>query len=457
MKYYLAVDIGASSGRHILAHTENGILKLEEIYRFENGPKSTVIGEQEHLIWDTEYLFGEIIKGLAKAGELGKIPCSIGIDTWGVDYALLDENDNLIDNVFCYRDARTDKTVPEVHKIIPEAELFSKTGIAFATFNTVYQLYDDKLTGKLEKAHSFLMLPDYFHFLLTGNKLQEYTMGTTTGMLNAKTHTWDESIIETLGYNRALFKSPTQPSATVGELKPEIQALVGYNATVTLPATHDTASAVLAAPLLDGAPYISSGTWSLLGVEQEIAHTDENSRVTGYSNEGGLDYTFRLQKNIMGLWIIQQVRHELGDKYSFAELAEMARENPIPDKINVNDKCFLAPKSMIEALHTAVGRKLSVGECAYLILNNLALSYKESLDDLEGVTGKHYDTLHIFGGGCKNTLLNELTEKYTKKRVLAGPVESTALGNLLLQMIGKGELSDIRDGRALVEKSFCIK
>lgn len=457
MRYYLAVDIGASSGRHILAHVENEKLILEEIYRFENGPKRRTVNGEEHLFWDTEYLFAEILSGLRRAKEIGKIPYSIGIDTWGVDYALLDENDKLIESVYCYRDARTEKTVPMVHEIVPAAELFSKTGIAYASFNTVYQLYDDKLTGKLDKAKSFLMLPDYFHFLLTGNKLQEYTMATTTSMLSATTHTWDTEILDKLGYNSELFRAPTQPSAKVGELKEKIQKLVGYNAVVTLPATHDTASAVLAAPLSDGAPYISSGTWSLLGIEQSYAHTDIKSMKTGYSNEGGLNYSFRLQKNIMGLWILQQVRHELEDKYSFVELAEMARNNQVPDKIDVNDSRFLAPKSMTRELFSAVGRELSVGECAYLILNNLAMSYKESLDDLENVTGKYYDTLHIFGGGCKNLLLNELTEKYTEKRVIAGPVESTALGNLLLQMIGSGDLSDICEGRTLVQKSFDIK
>lgn len=458
MNYYLAVDIGASSGRHILAHLEGGKIILEEIYRFANGPKSVVLDDGiEHLVWDTENLFSEILKGLAEAKKIGKIPYSIGIDTWGVDYALLDENDNLIDRVFCYRDSRTEKTIPEVHNIIPKDELFAKTGIAFATFNTVYQLYHDKLTGKLDKAKSFLMLPDYFHFRLTGNKRQEYTMATTTSMLNAKTHTWDSEILSKLGYNPEIFNSPTNPSATVGELKAEIAEAIGYNAKVVLPATHDTASAVLAAPLSDGAPYISSGTWSLLGIEEKNAHTDTLSMAEGYSNEGGLDYSFRLQKNIMGLWMIQQVRHELNDKYSFAELAKMARENPIPDEIDVNDNRFMAPKNMTAEIHDAVGRELSVGECAYVIFNNLAKYYARSLDALEKITGKRFDTLHIFGGGCQNQLLNELTEKHTKRRIVTGPIESTALGNLLLQMIGSGEITDINQGREIVTKSFDIK
>ncbi len=458
MKYYLAVDIGASSGRHILAHLEGGKIVLEEIYRFENGPKSvTLKNGEEHLMWDTEKLFSEILNGLSQAKKVGKIPYSIGIDTWGVDYALLDENDNLIDGVFCYRDSRTEETIPMVHNIIPKDELFARTGIAFATFNTVYQLYHDKLTGKLNRAKSFLMLPDYFHFRLTGNKRQEYTMATTTSMLNATTHTWDSEILSKLGYNPEIFNSPTNPSATVGELRGDIAELVGYNAKVVLPATHDTASAVLAAPLSDGAPYISSGTWSLLGIEEKNAHTDTLSLSEGYSNEGGLDYTFRLQKNIMGLWMIQQVRHELDDKYSFAELAKMARENEVPDEIDVNDNRFMAPKNMTAEIHSATGRELTVGECAYVIFNNLASYYARSLDALENITGKKFDTLHIFGGGCQNVLLNELTEKHTGKRIVTGPIESTALGNLLLQMIGSGEVADINEGRAIVTKSFDIK
>ena len=457
MRYYLAIDIGASSGRHIVAHLENGKMITEEIYRFQNGPEDlTAYDGKTHLMWTHERLFTEILNGLKKAKELGKVPYSVGIDTWGVDYALLDENDNAIGGTYCYRDSRTDATIPAVHEIIPFETLFAKTGIAFASFNTVYQLLDDKKTGRMEKAKSMLMLPDYFHFRLTGVKKQEYCNATTTGMVNSVTHTWDEEIIEKLGYKKELFGELAQPGTVVGEFTDEVAAIVGYKAKVILPATHDTASAVLAAPLEAQTPYISSGTWSLLGVEQNKAHTSDAARKAGYSNEGSVQEQFRLQINIMGLWMIQQVRHELDDKYSFAELADMARVNPIDDYINVNDQKFLAPESMIDVINETVGRKLSVGEMAYAIYNNLARYYDQSLKALEEVTGEKYETLNIIGGGSKNMLLNELTMQYTGKKIITGPTEGTAIGNLMMQMVGGGDVKDVKEGRQIVKNSFDI-
>ena len=457
MRYYLAIDIGASSGRHILAHMENGKMITEEIYRFQNGPEElTAFDGEQHLMWTPDRLFNEILNGLKKAKELGKVPYSVGIDTWGVDYALLDENDQAIGGIYCYRDARTEKTIPQVHNVIPFADLYAKTGIQFASFNSVYQLLHDKETGRMDKAKSMLMLPDYFHFRLTGVKKQEYTNATTTGMVNSVTHTWDEEIIQKLGYKKELFGELSQPGTEVGEFSDEVASFVGYKAKVVLPATHDTASAVLAAPLSAQTPYISSGTWSLLGVEQNYAHTSEAAREAGYSNEGSVKQQFRLQINIMGLWMIQQVRHELGDKYSFAELADMARANPVDDEINVNDQKFLAPKSMIDAINETVGRQLPVGEMAYVIYNNLAKYYDLSLKALEGVTGEQYATLNIIGGGSKNMLLNELTKKYTGKRIITGPAEGTAIGNLMMQMVGAGEIADVKAGREIIKNSFDI-
>ena len=457
MRYYLAIDIGASSGRHIVAHLENGKMITEEIYRFQNGPEDlTAYDGKTHLMWTHERLFNEILNGLKKAKELGKIPYSVGIDTWGVDYALLDENDQAIGGTYCYRDSRTETTIPAVHEILPFETLFAKTGIAFASFNTVYQLLDDKKTGRMAKAKSLLMLPDYFHFRLTGVKKQEYCNATTTGMVNSITHTWDEEIIEKLGYKKELFGELAQPGTVVGEFTDEVAAIVGYKAKVILPATHDTARAVLAAPLQEQTPYISSGPWSLLGVEQNKAHTSEAARKAGYSNEGSVNEQFRVQINIMGLWMIQQVRHELDDKYSFAELADMARVNPIDDYINVNDQKFLAPDSMIDAINETVGRKLSVGEMAYAIYNNLARYYDQSLKALEEVTGEKYATLNIIGGGSKNMLLNELTMEYTGKKIITGPTEGTAIGNLMMQMVGGGDVKDVQEGRQIVKNSFDI-
>ena len=457
MRYFLAIDIGASSGRHILAHLDGDKMITEEIYRFQNAPK-TVVDEtgEKRLTWDVDRLFQEILNGLKRAKELGKTPYSVGVDTWGVDYALLDENDERIGDVYCYRDARTERTIPKVHQILPIERLYAYTGIAFASFNTVYQLMDEVDTGRMQRAKTMLNLPDYFHFRLTGVKKQEYTMATTTGMVNATTRTWDKEIIEKLGYKKELFGELSAPGTIVGDFTKEVQAAVGYNAKVILPATHDTASAVLAAPLVGQTPYISSGTWSLLGVEQNAAHTDESARLAGYSNEGSVQGQFRLQINIMGLWMIQQVRHELDDKYGFGELADLARANPVEDEIDVNDQIFLAPESMIQAIDGAVGRTLSIGERAYVIFNNLAKYYAKSLYALEEVTGEQYSTLNIIGGGSKNTLLNELTEKYTGKKIITGPTEGTALGNLMMQMVGAGEIASVADGRAYIKRSFDI-
>ena len=453
MKYFLAIDIGASSGRHILSWKDGDKIKIEEIYRFENSP----INSNGSLTWNTERLFSEILNGLKRAGELGKIPYSVGIDTWGVDYALLDEKDKVIDSVYCYRDNRTQSSIPQVHAILPFEKLFERTGIAFTTFNSIYQLYHDLKSGKMQKASSMLMIPDYFHFRLTGKKVQEYTNATTTGLVNAKTHEWDWDIIQALGLKKELFGTLSQPGTVVGDFSKEVALFVGYNAKVVLPATHDTASAVIATPLKGQTPYISSGTWSLLGVEQNNAFTSDKAMALGYSNEGGLNFTFRLQKNIMGLWMIQQVRHEVGDKYSFAFLAEMAVNEPIDALLDVNDQRFLAPKSMIDEIKSSVGCDLTIGQIAYCIFNSLAYDYDKSLKDLEQMTGEKYQTLNIIGGCSKNELLNKLTKQKTGKRVITGPTEGTALGNLIVQMVSAKEIESVSQGREFVANSFEVK
>jgi rhamnulokinase len=453
-QYFLAVDIGASSGRHILAYIDGGKMCTEEIYRFQNGAKTD---EKGRLVWDIERLFSEIVNGLKRAKEVGKIPYSVAVDTWGVDYVLLDEQDKIIDCVYAYRDARTQESSRAVHGILPFETLFEKTGIGFNVFNSVYQLFDDKQKGKMDKAASLLMLPDYMHFRLTGVKKQEYTNATTTGMVNAVTHVWDDEILTALNLKKSLFGELTQPGAFVGEFTDEIAAIVGYKAKVFLPATHDTASAVLAAPLEGATPYISSGTWSLLGVEQPFAHTSNAARGAGYSNEGSVHGQFRLQKNIMGLWMIQQVRHETGDAYSFAELADMAKASPVDIQIDVNDERFLSPKNMTEEIRAAAGRNLSLGEIAYVIFDNLARDYQASLEALEAVTGKTYQTLNIIGGGSKNELLNQMTAKYTKKQIITGPTEGTAIGNFMMQMVGAGVLESVQAGRRMIANSFDIK
>ena len=439
MEYFWAVDIGASSGRHIVGWLEHGKLKTEEVYRFKNGTDT----KGGHLIWDAERLFAEVKNGLKRAKEIGKVPSYIGIDTWAVDYALLDREDRLIGEVYAYRDGRTERSSQAVHRIISFDELYKRTGIQYQPFNTVYQLYADKLSGKIDKAESMLMLPDYLNFLLTGVKKQEYTNATSTGLVNAQTHDWDGDILELLGFNRQLFGELSQPGTVVGELSEELQKELGYSATVILPATHDTASAVLAAPIDNESPYISSGTWSLLGIEQEKAHSDINSQKANYSNEGSINYNFRYQKNIMGLWLIQSVKKELGN-LSFETLAQMAKCKEDCGIIDVNDNRFLSPKSMIDEINRALGRSLNSASIMRVIYDSLALSYADAIKELERNTGKTYSTLNIIGGGSKDTFLNELTAKATGKKVITGPTEATAIGNLIMQMIGTGDIKEVK-------------
>lgn len=451
MKKYLAIDIGASSGRHIVGYMENGVLKTEEVYRFPNGAKEA----NGHLCWDTEHLFGEVKKGIAAAiARFGAID-SLSVDTWAVDYVLMD-NDREILPCYAYRDGRTQESIPAVHAAVPFEELYERTGIQFQPFNTVYQLYADKLAGRLDGATDYLMLPEYLLYRLTGVRSHEYTNATSTGLVNALSHEFDKEIVGRLGLPESIFNPLCQPGAVLGGLKEEIAREVGGNITAVLCATHDTASAVLAAPVGAGfdEPYLSSGTWSLLGIEQPLAHTDEESRANNFSNEGGLGFTFRYQKNIMGLWMLQSARKEMG--LGFAEAEKLARDNACDAVVDCNDAAFLAPQSMCAAVREKAGA-LTDGQLLHCIYNSLAHCYKRALDEMGKKLGRKFVCLHIIGGGSKDAYLNELTAKVAGVKVTAGPVEATALGNLLVQMIAGGEFKDIGEGREVIGRSFPTK
>lgn len=438
MKYYLAIDIGASSGRHILGCLKEGKLCYEEIYRFSNSAKEV----DNNLVWDTDLLFSEIINGLKVCKELNKIPVSIGIDTWGVDYVLLNENKEKIEPVFCYRDSRTDNANKEDPSF---EELYKVTGTAFNKFNTIYQLLCDKKNGRLDNASHLLMIPEYFSFLLTGEMGREYTNASTTGLLNCRTRDWDNDLLDKLAFPSHLFPSVVPAGTLLGPFTEEIQSLVGFASQVILPATHDTGSAVVAAR--SGIPYISSGTWSLLGTVGEPV-TSEEAYSSNYTNEGASNGDIRLLKNIMGLWIIQCVKKELNNEYSFADLANLAKNNAIFDwRIDINHESFFAPKNMIKAIQDrciAEGVKVpeTPGEIAHCVYNSLAYSYKEAIQDLENITGKKYKEMNIIGGGSNNTYLNELTAKATGLVIYTGPCEATALGNLLIQVQEMNKLSE---------------
>lgn len=460
-KYYLAVDIGASSGRHMLAHLEDGKIVLEEIYRFSN----EMIDRKGYKVWNARRLFQEILSGMKKCAELGKIPYSMGIDTWAVDYVLLDENDRRIGETVAYRDKRTYGMDEEVYKLITEEQLYLRTGIQKQIFNTIYQLMALKKTepGQLERAETFLMVPDYFNFLLTGRKVQEYTNATTTQLVNPATKDWDDELLEKLGIKRNIFQEIKMAGCEVGELEQEIQKQVGFNCKVILPPTHDTASAVVAVPSRkEETLYISSGTWSLMGTERLQADCSKESMLHNFTNEGGYGYRYRFLKNIMGLWMIQSVRKELVPDMSFAEICELAEKEKITSLVDVNDERFLAPESMVEEVRSACWETLqqvpkTIGEIAAVIYNSLANCYAMAAKEIEIITGQKYQELHIVGGGANADFLNKLTAKYTGKTVLAGPTEATALGNISVQMITAGEFADLKEARECIYHSFEIK
>ena len=419
-----------------------------------------------HLCWDVDGLFREIKAGMKRCKELGKIPVSMGVDTWAVDYVLLDKEGKRLGDAVGYRDKRTEGMDDKGYEIISPKELYARTGIQKQMFNTIYQLMAVKETQPelMEQADRLLMLPDYFHYLLTGVAKTEYTNATSGQLVSPKTKDWDFELIERLGYKKEIFGPISLPGTVVGPLKKEVAGEVGFSCTVMQPATHDTASAVLAVPSTEeDVIYISSGTWSLMGTELREADCREESRRANFTNEGGVDYRFRFLKNIMGLWMIQSVRKELPVKYSYAELCKMAEEvSDFPTVIDVNDQSFLSPDSMIEAIQEYCRKHDQAvpetpGELAAVIYQNLARSYGETVWEIEELTGKTYDKIHVVGGGSNADYLNELTAWYTKKEVLAGPGEATALGNLAAQMIAAGELKDIWDARVCIRNSFEIR
>ncbi len=419
--YYLAVDIGASSGRHIVGWREGGQLKTQEVYRFPNG----VTEQDGHLVWDIDALLAHVKAGIEAAREKYEIT-SLSVDTWGVDYVLL-KGDETVSPVYAYRDRRTERAIPAVHERMPFAELYRRTGIQFQPFNTIYQLFADQLVGRLTEVTDFLMIPEYLMYRLCGVKSHEYTNATTGGMVSAETGEYNPGIIEALDLPKGLFHKLQQPGTVIGEYE---------GIKVLLCATHDTGSAVEGIPMAGGgdAPYISSGTWSLLGVKTPKPLTDEASRAANWSNEGGVGYN-RYQKNIMGMWLPNRLRAELCPDKPWSEIVAEAETSGFAETMDANAPSFLAPESMKAAFDGALAEKpKTIGDyfrCAY---RSLALSYQQAIEELEYNTDKKYDKIYIVGGGARNGFLNRLTEQATGKQVIALPIEATALGNLKIQM-----------------------
>ena len=425
-KNYLAIDIGASSGRHIVGYKEKGEIVLDEVYRFSNGMER-VDGE---LVWNTEKLFAEIVEGIRVSLEKYGAIESLAIDTWGVDYAVLNSDKTLLP-VYAYRSGRTEKAIDSVHKTIPFDRLYEITGEQFQPFNTVYQLYADKLSGKLDNATDFLMMPEYFNYLLTGKKVKEYTNATTGALVNAKTGEFDKEIISALSRPEKLFPKLHFAGETVGDLLPEIQKKVGGNIKVKLCASHDTACAFEAIETEENSVIISSGTWSLVGVKIKEANTGKRSLDNNFANEGGVGY-FRYLKNVMGMWIFNNVVKENG--LSVADAVEMARLSTYSRTFDVNDTTLTAPENMTRAIYALLGERVPTGDLVSSVFCSLALSYAKTVGEIESNLGIVVTKIYIVGGGAKNALLNELTGKHCKKEIVALPIEATALGNIKTQI-----------------------
>ncbi len=470
MKHYLAIDIGASSGRHILGTVQDGKITLEEVYRFENGQ----VRKDGHDCWDIEKLVASVKEGIDAAAAKAPID-SIGIDTWGVDFVLLDEKGELVSDAVAYRDTRTAGAAEEIEaQVLSFPELYARAGIQKTSFNTIYQLWALKKEHpeQLERAAHFLMVPEYLNYRLTGQIVHEYTDASTTSLLDAAKKDWDFDLIERLGLPKRIFGKLEMPGATVGAYK---------GMKVVLPAMHDTGSAYLAVPARDDkAVYLSSGTWSLLGVENEAAITTPESCAANFTNEGGAWGRYRYLKNIMGLWMIQSIRRELngvsyvegkdgeataaalasltdyekGHKYSFNELEMAARASTFAVTVDVNDQRFMNPASMIGevlAASAADGKApTTVGDLMQCVYRSLAECYADAIANLSDITGKTYTSINIVGGGSQDKYLNALTAEATGLEVFAGPIEGTAIGNLIVQMIAGGEFADLAAARQAI-------
>lgn len=449
MTYHVAIDIGASSGRVILADTSNG-LTLTELHRFKNG-FSKIDG---HDRWNVTQLTEEILKGLENVKAAGVDNCTIGIDTWAVDYVLLDEEGKLLVEPVAYRDARTQGVMDQVFAKIPKEEVYSKTGIQFLNFNTLYQLYAED-RDLLEKTKDILLIPDYLAYRLTGKKVGEVTNVSTTQYLNIHSRAYDKDLLDVAGISEDKLPELIETGQVIGQILPELYEDYDLpQAQVIAVATHDTGSAVVGVPATtDNWAYLSSGTWSLIGVENDKPMATEAAFAENYTNEWGAYKTYRFLKNITGMWAVQEIARMLDYQYSFAEMAEQAYQvEPFLQYINLNDDRFTNPDNMIEEIQAACRESNqivpeTVGELVMCVYSNLALAYAHEWKVLERLTGRELEVLHIVGGGSNVKLLNQLTADVIGKPVVAGPGEATALGNIMVQMLTSGELKDLKEAR----------
>jgi rhamnulokinase len=463
----LAFDLGAESGRGILGHFDGERIALSEVNRFANTPVPLPDG----LHWDALNLWSEIRKGLAQAVQQAGGPISgIGLDTWGVDYGLLDRSGALIGNPYHYRDSRTDGMMEAVFARVPTEEVFDHTGIQFMQLNTLYQLYSMAINDsqQLKIAETFLTMPDLLNYWLTGRKVCEFTNATTTQCYDPRRKTWARPMLERLGIPTHIFPEIVQPGTVLGELRAAVGEEVGAGPiTVIAPACHDTGSAVAAVPARgSGFAWISSGTWSIMGVEVPDPVINAESLGCTMTNEGGVNGTFRLSKSIMGLWPVQESRRtwaRQGEQYSYAELTEMAAAAaPLRSVVDPDDNDFLKPGDMparVRAYCQRTGQPVpeSHGAVVRCLLEGLALKYRWVLERLEGLLGRRLETIHIVGGGTQNRLLSQLAADATQRTIITGPIEATAIGNLLVQAVALGEVGSLDEAREVVRRSFTVE
>lgn len=461
---FLAFDLGAESGRAMAGFLDKGKLRLEEIYRFINEPGRV----HNVLYWDVLRLFMEIKKGLkAYVCKCGKDLDSIAVDTWGVDFGLLSEDGSLISNPVHYRDHRTDGMMEKVFKTVPRDEIYRQTGIQFLSFNTIYQLFamKQKKSSVLKHAKTLLMIPDLLHYFLTGIKKIEFSIATTSQMYNPIKREWAVDLLQRLDLPIHIFPEIIKPGTAIGSLLPEISRETGLEKVyVVAPVSHDTGSAVAAVPAEGNSwAYISCGTWSVLGAELSQPNISHEALIHNFTNEGGAEGTLRFLKNIMGLWVLQECRRQWqreGQDYPYTELVEMAaRSKPFSSLINIDNPLFLNPDNMLEAinkhlLQTGQRSLTDKGTLVRIILEGIAFRYRAVLEELETLMKKTIDTVHIVGGGIKNRLLCQFTANATGRKVISGPAEATAIGNVMLQAIALGKCSSLQEARSIIRRSF---
>ncbi|MEZ5940693.1 MAG: rhamnulokinase [Planctomycetaceae bacterium] len=469
-RIYLAVDLGAESGRVIAGLFDGSTIELDEIHRFSNGPLP-LAGTRR---WDVLRLWSDIVEGLKKAAaKYGDKILSVGVDTWGVDYVLLSKSGQLVGQPYNYRDPRTDRMLETAFSRVPKKEIFAQTGLQFMQINTLYQVLSTQLNDPemLQFAHRFLMMPDFFHWLLCGSQAVEFTNATTTQFLNAKERNWAFDLLRQLGIPTHILPELVTPGTKLGTLREEVTKLTGLRKIdVIAPPTHDTASAVVAVPTERTGnanwAYISSGTWSLIGVEVQQAILSEEALQQNVTNEGGVDGTYRLLKNVMGLWLVQECRRafeEEGNSFDYTQLTHLATQStPFRSLVNPNDPSFLSPAHMPRAMADWCGKTNqpvpeTEGQFIRCALESLALKYREVLTGIESLTGERVEEIHIVGGGCQSQLLNQFTANACGRPVIAGPIEATALGNVLIQARATGDIGSLDDIRKVVRNSVKLE